>query len=382
MRMARKKASASKPKLSRKRAPAKDPQKDWEEKAYAAGARSVGWFWPKLAAGEPPSSVQWARQLNLCWAEWFGKHRFNEIPQTTYPLACKRFIRGYCETANIQIHNDLLLPTTKKVGCVITAMNESVTLNSQLNELARLPFEEIIVVINGSSDDSYEVVRNHPGRATIVHFDAALGYDVGRAVGAKVSMSDILLFLDADMSIGVDLLLPFIYEAEKGEDLVLNPISPLLPPADRRDMVSHVKQFLNICTGRKDLQVDSLTAVPHALTRRAIEQIGTSMLAVPPVAYARAIQTGLRITRSPLPVNVIAMNRVRQQQNVGSGNQVEQLIIGDHLEALFVLMEQASPRLQFPDDMRQRHYIQGGRDSGYVEYKPDHSDLQQQGPSH
>ncbi|CAG7638314.1 glycosyltransferase family 2 protein [Paenibacillus allorhizosphaerae] len=146
----------------------------------------------------------------------FRKHKFKEIPQTTYPLACKRFIRGFCETANIQINNDLLLPTTKKVGCVITAMNESVTLQTQLNELARLPFQEIIVVINGSSDDSYEVTRNHPSKATIIHFDAALGYDVGRAVGAKVSESDMLLFLDVDMSIGVDLLLPFIYEVEKG----------------------------------------------------------------------------------------------------------------------------------------------------------------------
>ncbi len=184
------------------------------------------------------------------WAKWFGKHAFRRVPRLSYPLACGRFIRGFCETANIDISSNLLLPTTKSVCCVLTVKNEAATLRAQLNELRRLPFEEIIVVVNGSTDNSYEVARNHPVQATVVHFDSALGYDVGRAVGARMSHSDMILFLDGDMTIRVDLLLPFIYEIEKGADVVLNPISSLLPTFERRDSVSNIKQFFKYMFGK------------------------------------------------------------------------------------------------------------------------------------
>ncbi|WP_201318133.1 MULTISPECIES: glycosyltransferase [unclassified Paenibacillus] len=365
MKIIPKKAAVKKKRPLRKPVAAKSvnsrKKKAWDKGAYAAGCRSVGWFWPKSIDGEPPENIQWERTINVRWAKWFGKYAFRRVPQLSYPLACRRFIRGFCETANIDISSDLLLPTTKSVCCVLTVKNEAATLQTQLNELRRLPFEEIIVVVNGSTDNSYEVARNHPVQATVVHFDSALGYDVGRAVGARMSHSDMILFLDGDMTIRVDLLLPFIYEIEKGADVVLNPISSLLPTFERRDSVSNIKQFLNICLGRRDLHADSLTAVPHALSRRAIEKLGTSVLAVPPVAQERAVRLGLSVVRSPVTVDVITRNRLRKQ-NVGLGNRVEHLILGDHLEALHELMGNFGPRLHFPDSMRQRHIIEEGAD--------------------
>lgn len=346
----------------------------WERAAYAAGCRSVGWFWPNSAEGEPPDDIQWLHWLNLSWARWFQKHEFRYVPLLSYPLACRQFIRGFIQMANININHNLLLPTTKKVSCILTVMNEEATLQSQLNELVRLPFEDIIVVVNGSTDNSYEIARNHPSRAIIAHFDSALGYDVGRAVGAKLSNSDILLFLDGDMTISVDLLLPFIYEIEKGADVVLNPISTMLPNLDRRDAVSDIKEFLNHCLGRKDLNADSLTAVPHALSRRAIERLGAKVLAVPPVAHVRAVRYGLSVVSSPVAADVINRNRLRKQ-NVGPENQIEQLIIGDHLEALHELMEEEAPRLRFPDHMRQHHFMEERKDDGVRNNNPDHPDL-------
>lgn len=342
--------------VSLKRSPSRETVK-WEDEAYRIGAESVGWFWPNAADNERTIYSQWVRQMNERWARWLRKQRIERVPEN-YPLACRRFIRGFCEAANQSVNFDLLLPTRKTVACIITAMNESETLETQLNELHRLPFHEVIVVLNGSSDASYEVVRNHPIGATVVHFDAALGYDVGRAVGAKMSSSDALLFLDGDMSVEVKLLLPFLYELEKGADVVLNPISGFLPDADNRDSVSNVKQFLNMCLGRSDLQADSLTAVPHALSRKAIEQLGCSVLSVPPVAHAQAIRAGLSVVSSPQAVDVIRKNRVRKQ-NVGVGNDVEKLILGDHLEAIAGLMEVAGPRLTFHDRVRQRLLWEG-----------------------
>lgn len=330
---------------------------NWSDGAYAAGCQAVGWFYPKTGEGEWPERLQWMRRLQSEWADWFRKQSFAFIPQASYPLACRRFIRGFCETAGLREQPDLLLPTGRTTACVVTVMNEEATLPAQLNELNRLPFHEIVIVVNGSTDRSYEMARQHPCRPVVVHYADPLGYDVGRAVGAALVTSELTLFLDGDMALGVDQLLPFIYELEKGADVVLNPVTSLLPGFDRRDAVSHAKQFLNMCLGRDDLGADSLTAVPHALSGRALERLGAAVLAVPPLAHQRAIRSGLHVVSAPAAVDVIKSNRLRKQ-NVGEGNLVEQLILGDHLEALDDMMAAVTPRLRYPDHMRKRHYTE------------------------
>jgi hypothetical protein len=75
-----------------------------------------------------------------------------------------------------------------------------------------------------------------------------------------------------------------------------------------------------------------MTAVPHALSRRALETIGYRELMVPPKAQALSILNRLRVEKAGT-VNVIKHNRLRKG-NTGAGNSVEQLIIGDHAEAL------------------------------------------------
>jgi hypothetical protein len=242
----------------------------------------------------------------------------------------------------------LTFPTRKKVGCVIAARNEGETLRLQLDELARLPFHEIIVVLNGNTDDSYQIVESHWANAQIVSYKEPLGHDVGRAVGARASSADIMLFLDGDMCIPAEHLLPFVYEAERGADVVLNPLSKLVPDFKQCDSVSRAKDFLNRCLGRPDLQIDSLTAVPHALSRKAIKLLGAKALIVPPMAQMLAIRSGLTIARASIAVDVFQRNRVRKH-NQTPVNRMEQLILGDHLEALGEAMKVAGPRLGFPD---------------------------------
>jgi CTP:molybdopterin cytidylyltransferase MocA len=246
-------------------------------------------------------------------------------------------------------------PANKSVDCVISVKNEKRTLQRQLDELIKLPFEQVIVVVNGSTDGSADIARQHPIRATVMQFDEALGYDVGRAVGASASNAEIVLFLDGDMCISAHSLVPFIQQAERGADVVLNPISSLLPVFANRDTVSHLKHFLNVSLGRSDLHADSMTAIPHVLSRHAIRTIGIPALCVPPLAQALAICAGLKVVSAPKAINVIKHNRKRPI-NTGKGNPVERLIIGDHLEALHALTEN-SPRLHFADTVRRHELI-------------------------
>ena len=84
--------------------------------------------------------------------------------------------------------------------------------------------------------------------------------------------------------------------------------------------------------GRDDLEANSLTAVPHAMTRQALESIGYANLSVPPRAQTLAIRQGLRI-EAVQTVDVLSVNR-RRKTNRGKDNPVAKLIIGDHIEAL------------------------------------------------
>ncbi|AIQ14218.1 hypothetical protein PDUR_21620 [Paenibacillus durus] len=217
------------------------------------------------------------------------------------------------------------------MSVIISACNEEKTLGAVLREAERLMPEEIIVVLNGCIDNSFRRARQC-GRAIVVHCPNAVGHDVGRAIGSKLSQGDIMLFLDGDLPIPAPELFPFVAAVDRGADVALNDLNPLFPIFGKCDNVTRCKMFLNMALGREDLGAGSMTAVPHALSRRTLELIGPQALSVPPKAQAAAILEKLRVENAGT-VNVIKPNRIRKG-NTGAGNNVEQMIIGDHAEAL------------------------------------------------
>jgi len=248
-----------------------------------------------------------------------------------------------------------MLPTGQSVAAVITARNERDTLQLLLAQLNRAAFREIIVVVNGSSDDSLFIARN--AGATIVHYPEALGHDIGRAVGAKLAKSDMVLFLDGDMPIRAEELSPFIHAIDRGYDIALNNITPFIGPLSNWDHVTLLKEFVNRVMDRQDLSANSLTAVPHAMSRSALYMIGLHELAVPPRAQVIALYRRMSIC-APASINVITRNKVRKH-NVGTSNPVSELILGDHLEALQLLRSYKGPRMGFHDYIRKRELAGG-----------------------
>ncbi|AIQ60651.1 hypothetical protein PBOR_29705 [Paenibacillus borealis] len=248
------------------------------------------------------------------------------------------------------------------MSVIISARNEEQTLLKLLDQVNRLQPLEIIVVLNGCSDRSFQRTRMC-SRATIVHVPESAGHDVGRSLGAKLSRGDILLFLDGDMVIPVRQMSLFAEAVDGGVDVALNDLDHLLPPFALSDAVTRCKMYLNAVLGRNDLGVSSMTAVPHALSRKALERIGYRELMVPPKAHALSIMGQLRVEKAGT-VNVIKHNRLRQG-NTGAGNAMEQLIAGDHAEALAqVLAErQASGRLPEGHLQEQRRQMAAWRNA-------------------
>ncbi|NEW04425.1 glycosyltransferase [Paenibacillus sp. SYP-B3998] len=220
----------------------------------------------------------------------------------------------------------------RDVSVIIPALNEALTIDKVLREIKRLKPLEIIVVCNGTTDRTALIAASHGCK--VISYEQPLGHDIGRSVGAAEAKGSTLLFLDGDISVYAEDLLPFIRSIEKGADLALNYIDPLLPPSAKRDTISTMKEWLNSSLQRPELGTASMTAIPHALRRSYLEVIGSESLSVPPKAQAMMIRAGAKTVLANC-VDIIKTNRLREHNgSKGMPNVVEELIIGDHIEAV------------------------------------------------
>ncbi|WP_411553168.1 glycosyltransferase family 2 protein [Paenibacillus lautus] len=311
-------------------------------------SRSSRWERLALRAGSVSGRGQGVasrREASLALGQWLASSGIP--PQQLYlvlPGVAEAFRRGFAKSSRQSVPAPLLPPLAGRASVIVSACNEAGSIPMVLRELKRLPFHEIIVVENGSHDHTFAATRAFEG-VTVIHTPERLGHDVARAVGAKMSTGDIVLFMDGDMPVPAEKLSSFLVAADRGVDVALNDIMPLLPSFGRQDEVTRCKAFLNRMLGRDELEANSLTAVPHAMTRQALDSIGYENLSVPPMAQTLAIRRGLRI-EAVHTVDVLSVNRKRRT-NRGKDNPVAKLIIGDHIEALGEMMKDLGPRLQW-----------------------------------
>lgn len=241
-----------------------------------------------------------------------------------------------------------------KWAAVIPARNEGKTLAAVLAELGALGLDEIVVVANGCTDDTVDVATRSDCR--LLTYPSALGHDVGRGIGAQaVPHADGILFVDADIVVPSAELQGFLVAVETGMDVALNDINPLslLNP---KHPVNVAKAFLNLTMGRGDLGYSSMTGIPHALSRKAIDVIGPEALQVPPLAQMRALAAGLVVGMGG-SVDVVGRNRIHGADAPVSSGQLEHLILGDHIEAMSYLLGRGDARGGFTDGARERFHF-------------------------
>ncbi|HLN62790.1 MAG TPA: glycosyltransferase [Symbiobacteriaceae bacterium] len=241
------------------------------------------------------------------------------------------------------------------VSAVIAAVDEAATLRQVLAQVHRLGVTEVVLVANGPGEEAARVAAGAGAR--VVRYREPVGHDVGRALGGIHAEGDTLLFLDADMPVPAEDLRPFLQAVRDGVDVALNRLDLYIRPEARLHPVNAAKRFLTAVLGRPDLGCASLTAVPHALSRRALNVLGAGALAVPPLAFARAVAAGLRV-EAVHPVDAVRLNARRPGLNLGRSSPVEQLILGDHLEAIAWVQARAEdPRAGLTDLGRRRDLL-------------------------
>jgi len=226
-----------------------------------------------------------------------------------------------------------------KVSVVIPVMNERRTIAAVIREASRVhPSTEVIVVANGCKDGSDRVAERLG--ACVVRFELPLGHDVGRSIGAHMAKGDIVLFTDADIVVPAVKLSAFVRAVDSGVDVALN---RYLGPIGKRRVhgVVLAKHAMNAMIGQSGLKGASMTTIPHAVSRRALETIGIENLAVPPKAMVVASASGLAI--QSVQYVEVGKSNPRKRRN-GKRDLLERLIVGDHLEALHWFVSQRPPR--------------------------------------
>jgi glycosyltransferase involved in cell wall biosynthesis len=244
------------------------------------------------------------------------------------------------------------------VSIIIPAQNEVATIGHVIREAGRLAPLEIIVVVNGSNDGTAELCRS--ADCKVYEFANALGNDVGRSVGAYYARGDILLFLDADIPVSHLELSRFVNAIRSGSDIALNNMTGTLPLSAIPHYTTVAKFAFNQMLRRPALSINSLLAIPHAMSKKAAETIGFDNLSNPCLAHALAVTRNLKMA-SPAAVDVIASNKTRAAHSTPSPFSVfpqsTNRIIGDHLEALSDTILRFGPRGGFAEGTRNRGII-------------------------
>lgn len=114
----------------------------------------------------------------------------------------------------------------KSLSIIIPVCNEADTISDVIQSAKGLNPVEIIVVANGCNDGTEEVADRLGCK--VIKYTELLGNDVGRAVGAKHAIGDVLLFIDGDFAIQTSKLQLFLNPILHDQaDIVLNNLDAL-----------------------------------------------------------------------------------------------------------------------------------------------------------
>lgn len=229
------------------------------------------------------------------------------------------------------------------LAAVVPVQNEEKRLRSTIETLLSAPLDLVIPVVNGSSDNSYNIILQIKSPLLLpICFKEPLGIDVPRAVGAKTAMdkgATAVLFLDGDMDGNIaGNLKDLLCLVKSGcADMALTDCYPGEHKAALSKLASCVLKTrlrLNQELGlEKAIGPASPSHGPHAVSRRFLLTVPLRELAVPPVSLALAVKSGLSIAiGTSIPHKALGS----PEKDPVHSEKIAETIIGDCLEAMQV----------------------------------------------
>ena len=187
-------------------------------------------------------------------------------------------------------------------AAIIPAKNEEKSILAALTAILRLPVSHIILVLNGCTDQTFELTRSIPDtRIHILYFSDSLGIDIPRAIGALYARHlgiKGVLFVDGDMSGDIyENLVQLLASIESGIDVALTNCYPYI--SHRQKLANLVLKFRAKLNREldlfKNLGLATPTHGPHALSERALEILPLEAIAIPPLTLYWAKKSSLAI---------------------------------------------------------------------------------------
>jgi hypothetical protein len=236
-------------------------------------------------------------------------------------------------------------------AAVVPVQNEEKRLKGSIEALLSIPVNLIIPVINGSSDNSRQVVLQMKSPLiTPLYFKEPLGIDVPRAIGAKTALdrgADAVLFLDGDMNgnIANNLMELLLLINDGALDMALTDCYPGSHQVARSTLASCVlkmRRRLNRELGLEDIiGPASPSHGPHAVSRRFLTTVPLREISLPPVSLALAVKKGLSIgIGTKIPHQALGS----PEKNPLHSEKIAETIIGDCLEAMQVYRDEKRSR--------------------------------------
>ncbi|MDF2545562.1 MAG: hypothetical protein K0R93_460 [Anaerosolibacter sp.] len=224
---------------------------------------------------------------------------------------------------------------------VVPVKDEEEKINQTLHMLLKTQTDQIIVVLNGCQDRSFEIVKGiDDPRIEYIYCNKPLGMDIPRAVGAWMALqrkADGIIFVDGDMngdlSSVIDTLIDHLQEGKA--DMVLTNCYPEMSSKSSmaRMLLSFRKQL--------NLELDLFDSIgysipshgPHGISSKLLTKISIPELAIPPVCLALAAKNNLVISVAASISTDLLQSTIRDEYHA---QQITKTIIGDCIEAVQV----------------------------------------------
>ncbi|SHH05897.1 glycosyltransferase family 2 protein [Desulfosporosinus lacus] len=231
---------------------------------------------------------------------------------------------------------------------IIPAKNEEKSILATLTTILRLPISHIILVLNGCTDRTFELIRSIPDtRIHILYFSDPLGIDIPRAIGALYARHlgvKGVLFVDGDMSGDIyENLVKLLASIESGIDVALTNCYPYIP--HRQKLANLVLKFRAKLNREldlfKSLGLATPTHGPHALSERALQSLPLEAVAIPPLTLYWAKKSNLTIkVVASIPHEALHSPRKHRRH----ARLIAETIIGDCLMGLSLAQNEPPSR--------------------------------------
>ncbi len=142
------------------------------------------------------------------------------------------------------------------LSVVIPAYNEAIRLGKNIGSVlsyleTNFPNHELIVVNDGSTDDTAEIIKNYKN-IKLISYDKNMGKGYAIRAGVKETKGQIVLFMDADLSTPLEEI-PHILEFIKNYDIVIGSRGKSDAPFYRQIASSIFDQVKHLMVGLRDL---------------------------------------------------------------------------------------------------------------------------------